>query len=1594
MTSDLRIQGEVVVNSEQAEGALSRVGDKATQMAANMQQAGARAGKAVDQIGEIAKSQGDKFTRAESAIVASIKRVTLEAAKNQQALEKIGDIQFNIAAKGLDPAKFAGMLNVTRQVAEETRALSAAMNGVGTPALDKMGISAAQTAAALRGVPAQFTDIITSLQGGQAPLTVFLQQGGQLKDMFGGAGNAARALGGYVLGLVNPFTIAAAAVAGIAVAYNQGSKEAEAFNKTLIMTGNAAGTSADSLSDMARAIDATSNGITQSKAAEALNSIAASGDVASDKLQRYAQVAIEFERAGGGAADEVAKAFSSMAGDPLAAVEKLNKSTNFLTAEIYNQIKALEDEGRSTDAARVAQDAYASMLDQRIPKLKDNLGLLERGWMGVRDAAAEAWDSMLNVGRAQTLGSRLQAAEKLLADYENTLPGKRTTEQVAGVQAAGGVDGLRNQIAGLRELMETQRKADEQQRANNQSTQAAINLSKQASQFDTDLEKQRKAVAQATELYSKALAAGNLSESARAQLEKDYLKTVAGITAVKEKRATSTRKENKDLADQSRIFAELAGVSSTYYTDLAAAQAQRAKGNISEAQYVAYVEELIQKQPFAVALAKEEAKAQQTLSKANLDAAASREKYLTSLDAGLDKIRADTAAQIDATARLGLSKEAIAELDAAKLEMLATDLELQAIKAMDRNLDEQTYSALKQQAEAYRELAEAKKAGAAKEMALNLEKANQEAAREAARDWERAAADINRSLTDALLRGFESGKSFARNLRDTVKNMFSTLVLRPIISAVMTPVSGMVNGLVQGGMNAVGMGGSSNLMGMANTASSLNTLYGTASQALYGGVAGASAASLGYANAVGLVGGDAIGALAAANGMWAGVATGAQAAAQSAIAANLALEAGTAAALPAGTISTAAGGAAAGGGGISGALASIPGWGWALAGIGALYGGDIINGLFGRKLKDSGIEGDFGGASGFEGRQFEYYKGGLFRSDKTKYKDLDEETRAALADTFNAMRSGAKEMAGVLGLGTQAIDGFTAHVKVSLKGLSAEEADKRLKEEFDKVAESLASTTLGTQDYTRAGETALQTLTRLSGSLTGVNQVFENLGATLYASSLAGADMASQLVDLFGGMDGLSQTAGSYMQNYYSADEQRAAMQRQLQKAFDGLDLKLPDIDASDARAQFRALAEAQDLTTDAGRKTYASLLQLSGAFASITQSAEDAASAAKQLADEQERARQDSIRSASDLLKRAIDRDRDALQDQASGMQDVINALSASVSTLKNNARELYGQVDGTAQMLAAQGMVYIEQALGGVRAGGSITDYTGLTDAIGAARGGINSGAYASQFERERDALVLAGQLSELGELGDLQLSIEERQLKALTAQIDALDALGQRADDLINGTTALTGTVQSYFDQLLALLAPEKPEEAEKKTGGVFAIGGSATGGGGDGGTPYDKDAAVRYTVGAQLKYGADKGLSHDDPAVLKAINAAVYGTGITQADIAKAYGVPEDDIARLFAGVGLPKFDVGTNRVPRTGLAVVHEGEAIIPKAYNPWAGGGQAGGNAEMVAELRALREEVAQLRAASQATASSTAQMAEQLDQVTEGGNAMRTEVV
>ena len=88
--------------------------------------------------------------------------------------------------------------------------------------------------------------------------------------------------------------------------------------------------------------------------------------------------------------------------------------------------------------------------------------------------------------------------------------------------------------------------------------------------------------------------------------------------------------------------------------------------------------------------------------------------------------------------------------------------------------------------------------------------------------------------------------------------------------------------------------------------------------------------------------------------------------------------------------------------------------------------------------------------------------------------------------------------------------------------------------------------------------------------------------------------------------------------------------------------------------------------------------------------------------------------------------------------------------------------------------------------------------------------------------------------------------------------------------------------------------------------------------------------------------------------------------------------------------LPAFAVGTNYVPRDMLAQIHEGEAIIPRAYNPAAGGGMQS-NARLESLIEGLTNRVAALQTELVAIKTNTGQMAERIDEVTEGGNAMRS---
>jgi lambda family phage tail tape measure protein len=366
--------------------------------------AGARAEKATEGVARGA----DKATASMKKQKDELSDLLGEIDPTVKALGRLDDLETKLAKQKKLGALDASTFSEYQGKIDQSRANLGRFDD----SLSRTGNTAKQTAAALRGVPAQFTDIAVSLQGGQAPLTVLLQQGGQLKDMFGGIAPAAKALGGYVLGLINPFTLAAAAVGALGLAYYKGSEEADAYNNALILSGNVAGTSAAQLSDMARQVSATVG--TTGAAAEVLAKLAGNGRIASESFGQITEASLQMERATGRAVDETIAEFAKIAKDPVAAAKELNDQYHFLTASVYEQIVALKQQGDTVGAAKLLTDTYASTIETRSGEITQNLGIIERGWNAIRDAAKGALDATLEAGREQTLEEKAEVIRQRL----------------------------------------------------------------------------------------------------------------------------------------------------------------------------------------------------------------------------------------------------------------------------------------------------------------------------------------------------------------------------------------------------------------------------------------------------------------------------------------------------------------------------------------------------------------------------------------------------------------------------------------------------------------------------------------------------------------------------------------------------------------------------------------------------------------------------------------------------------------------------------------------------------------------------------------------------------------------------------------------------------------------------------------------------------------------------------------------------------------------------------------------------------------------------------------------------------------------------
>lgn len=326
-----------------------------------------------------------------------------QAAKQQQTLMRQIQREGQMASVGYDKAAYleqrAAMLGVSEAAKPYIAQMRAASKAVNTGT-----ISQKQYNAALRMVPAQFTDIATQLAGGQNPFLIMLQQGGQLRDMFGSVSLTLRAVGSELLKLLrNPIVLAAAAVAALGYAFIQASNSNTAFTTTAVKLGGsvesntiAMKTAASSAAAMAGSVS-DANTVVQDFAARSVVSNSSLTDLTATTLKFSSVVGVDLN-----------KAMAEYIGLNEVASTKildLDKNYHFLTTSVYAQILAYENEGKQVEAVALANEQLKRAQENMTTETLRNLGSIDRAWLKVKETVRDVIDSIMSIGKTSDAAS-------------------------------------------------------------------------------------------------------------------------------------------------------------------------------------------------------------------------------------------------------------------------------------------------------------------------------------------------------------------------------------------------------------------------------------------------------------------------------------------------------------------------------------------------------------------------------------------------------------------------------------------------------------------------------------------------------------------------------------------------------------------------------------------------------------------------------------------------------------------------------------------------------------------------------------------------------------------------------------------------------------------------------------------------------------------------------------------------------------------------------------------------------------------------------------------------------------------------------------
>lgn len=1059
---------------------------------------------------------------------------------------------------------------------------------------------------------------------------------------------------------------------------------------------------------------------------------------------------------------------------------EVSRSTAEIIADLDKQIDKLEKRNALAAAGMVDAAKKGGEAAEKLAELQSQISNLQNG-KGVEG------------GAALPEAARVDLLQKLLVQY-GTLAGamQRAEEAQAGLDKGAG--NLTLTVTGAE-----------------QAWKKSVEGIKTASAIQEEYETKLRASTDAWKTFRAALEASNASPETIKARQKEQDQVEASLAAERDKKIKELG-ASAATATAHSIDAQIAAVQHGYKLlaaktadGLDEIEALRQRDQISEytavqrkaalqAQDIAAQQEAMRVELRLLQGKKDSAKERANLEgqlaeleqkRLNVQTAAARDletllikpqlEQVNALRQGTDAIH-EQAAALEAQNRVhGLGAAALQDLIIAQLEKRRLDLE-----ATD-NVIPGYIEQVEREIAAHKRLRAAMADKASKDWASEQAEAAVKANEKATEAVERENAQLAQSLTDNLMRG---GKTAAEYLEDT----FRALVLRPVISAIMQPVSLVINGITGGAMQALGLagsvagsGGSGGGLGMLGNISSLASLGSSAG--MFGTAAGYGASALFAGNGFAALGGAAnmIGAGSFASGF--GMAAG--------VLGPIALGVGALMALAKATKGeTRIGGQ-----------------------FGVAYGGEVDNHRRGQTYTYQGQQYDRDFSNG---ERLALNNGEAYRLEGDPLSNEDT-IRKAVAGTAKSIDDMLKA------LGSQArLTSFSAGLETSDKNRGGVFSGGRLSngETFGETGEgdNYAGTlyevfSTRSPDYKTAVENmsldlkqvAIQALQKVSDipatikkmvdgvdaekltaegvdelltainvQITGVTALKDSL-KSMGLDKLAGMsfDAAAGLAELSGGFETLQGNLNGYYSNFFSAEERRNNLQHQMQDQLSTLDLKLPDINADDARDQYRRLIEAQDDTTESGRKNIAMLLALQGAFASVTVSGDELAARELQRAQTVEDKRWD-------LQQRTLiaeGKEREALDLRRLKEYYGLLALNPALAEM---AIQLYKAEDAAT---AARQAEEDRQAAEAARANATDKAYAVFEKSVGAAQEAI-------QAEIElRDARVTSGKA-----LVDLART-QARELRGQVAETAALSAAQGNA--AIEAALAALRTGQHFED-----------------------------------------------------------------------------------------------------------------------------------------------------------------------------------------------------